>query len=74
AHGLQQAGVTGCADRIFEVLVRGCPGLAANVNRRDETTEWTCIIRPLLATGREPSERRIEADIGIIQKQGETQF
>jgi hypothetical protein len=28
-----------------------------NVNRRDETTEWTRIIRPLLGTGREPSER-----------------
>ncbi len=45
------------ANRIFEAIVRGCPGIAANVNRRDETTEWTRIIRPLLGTGREPSER-----------------
>lgn len=44
------------AHRIFETIVRACPGMAVNMNRRDETTDWTRIIRPLLAAGREPSD------------------
>ena len=58
------------AHRVFEAIVRGCPGLAANMNRRDETTEWTRLIRPRLATGREQSEKsRPEGPAGDWRRQ-----
>lgn len=44
------------AHRIFEAIVRGCPGMAKSVRARDEQTSWTEIIRPLLDSGREPSD------------------
>lgn len=44
------------AHRIFEAIVRACPGIAASTHRRDETTEWSRIIRPLLGARREPSD------------------
>jgi len=37
------------AHRVFEAIVRGCPGIARNVARRDETSDWTKHIRRLLA-------------------------
>ena len=44
------------AHRIFEAVARGCAGLADSVRRRDETTEWSKLIRPLLKAAREPSD------------------
>ena len=44
------------AHRIFETIVRACPGIARAVRARDEQTTWTEKIRPLLDAGREPSE------------------
>jgi len=44
------------ANRIVEAVVRACPGLADNVNRRDATTDWSKLILPWQATGREPSD------------------
>jgi lysophospholipase L1-like esterase len=37
------------AHRVFEALVRGCPGLARNVCRRDETSRWTRHMQDLVA-------------------------
>jgi len=37
------------AHRVFEALVRGCPGIARHVLRRDETSKWTVYIRGLIA-------------------------
>ena len=45
------------AHRVFEAIARHCPGLAGSARRRDETTEWSKRIRPLLSAGREPSNR-----------------
>jgi len=44
------------ANRIVEAVVRACPGLADNVNHRDATTDWSKLILPWQATGREPSD------------------
>lgn len=44
------------AHRIFEVIVRACPGIARSVREQDEHTPWTEMILPLLDEGREPSE------------------